>query len=112
MTVGCIRCQPAPDILPLEVKAGGKRNGVRSVLLTNQLGSVGTAYLICSVTTGHIKRHAGGSVWEVPGRRNGISEPPTQPQGWAGKDGVTAARALLTDLGAAVVEKGIINGVV
>ena len=30
-------------------------------------GTLPTAYLILNVTTGHIKRHAGGYVWEVPG---------------------------------------------
>jgi len=30
-------------------------------------GSIPTGYLILNVTTGHIERHAGGYVWEVPG---------------------------------------------
>jgi hypothetical protein len=30
-------------------------------------GIIPTGYLILNVTTGHIKRHAGGYVWEVPG---------------------------------------------
>lgn len=30
-------------------------------------GTIPTGYLIINVTTGHIKRHAGGYVWEVPG---------------------------------------------
>jgi len=29
-------------------------------------GTIPTGYLIFNVTTGHIKRHAGGYVWEVP----------------------------------------------
>ena len=29
-------------------------------------GTIPTGYLIHNVTTGHIKRHAGGYVWEVP----------------------------------------------
>ncbi len=29
-------------------------------------GTIPTGYLILNVTTGHIKRHAGGYVWEVP----------------------------------------------
>ncbi len=30
-------------------------------------GTIPTGYLILNVTTGRIKRHAGGYVWEVPG---------------------------------------------
>ena len=30
-------------------------------------GTIPTGYLILNVTTGHIKRHAGGYAWEVPG---------------------------------------------
>ena len=30
-------------------------------------GTIPTGYLILNVTTGHIKRHAGAYVWEVPG---------------------------------------------
>ncbi len=30
-------------------------------------GTIPTGYLIWHVATGHIKRHAGGYVWEVPG---------------------------------------------
>jgi len=30
-------------------------------------GTIPTGYLILNVATGHIKRHAGGYVWEVPG---------------------------------------------
>ena len=30
-------------------------------------GTIPTGYLILNVTTGHIKRHAAGYVWEVPG---------------------------------------------
>ena len=29
-------------------------------------GTIPTGYLILNVTTGHIKRHAGGYVWEIP----------------------------------------------
>lgn len=29
-------------------------------------GVIPTGYLILNVATGHIKRHAGGYVWEVP----------------------------------------------
>ena len=29
-------------------------------------GTIPTGYLMLNVTTGHIKRHAGGYVWEVP----------------------------------------------
>ena len=29
-------------------------------------GTIPTGYLIWNVTTGHIKRHAGGYVWNVP----------------------------------------------
>jgi len=29
-------------------------------------GTIPTGYLIWNVTTGHIKRHAGGYVWEIP----------------------------------------------
>ena len=29
-------------------------------------GTIPTGYLILNATTGHIKRHAGGYVWEVP----------------------------------------------
>ena len=30
-------------------------------------GTIPVGYLIWNVTTGQIKRHAGGYVWEVPG---------------------------------------------
>lgn len=30
-------------------------------------GAIPTGYLIFNVTTDHIKRHAGGYVWKVPG---------------------------------------------
>jgi hypothetical protein len=29
-------------------------------------GTIPTGYLILNVTTGHIKRHTGAYVWEVP----------------------------------------------
>jgi hypothetical protein len=29
-------------------------------------GTIPTGYLILNVTTGHIKRHIGGYVWEIP----------------------------------------------
>lgn len=29
-------------------------------------GTIPTGYLILNVTTGHIRRHAGGYIWEVP----------------------------------------------
>jgi hypothetical protein len=29
-------------------------------------GSIPTGYIILNVTTGHIKRHTGGYVWEIP----------------------------------------------
>ncbi len=32
-------------------------------------GTIPTRYFILNVTTGHIKRHAGGRVWEVTGRK-------------------------------------------
>ena len=29
-------------------------------------GTIPTGYLVLNVTTGHIKRHAGGYVWDIP----------------------------------------------
>ena len=53
---------------------GSGRGGViwkqwRPAAVTSEPPSrtVSTGYLILNVTTGHIKRHAGGYVWEVPG---------------------------------------------
>ncbi len=37
-----------------------------SVTANPSSGTIPTGYLIFNVTTGHIKRHTGGYVWEVP----------------------------------------------
>ncbi|HNQ90580.1 MAG TPA: hypothetical protein PKM73_18355, partial [Verrucomicrobiota bacterium] len=37
-----------------------------AVVADPSTGTIPTGYLILNVTTGHIKRHAGGYVWEVP----------------------------------------------
>ena len=38
-----------------------------AVTAESSSGTIPTGYLILNVATGHIKRHAGGYVWEVPG---------------------------------------------
>ena len=102
-------------------------------------GTIPTGYLILNVTTGHIKRHAGGYVWEVPVGANAsakvgfhgatptaqragvaqaavtyasqtISDPPTRAQVQALNDGLLAVITLLNELRAAVIEKGLIKG--
>jgi hypothetical protein len=37
-----------------------------SVVVDPSSGTIPTDYLILNVTTGHIKRHAGGYVWAIP----------------------------------------------
>jgi len=37
-----------------------------AVTVDPSTGTIPTGYLILNVITGHIKRHAGGYVWEVP----------------------------------------------
>lgn len=102
-------------------------------------GSVPVGYLILNVAEGAIKRHAGAYDWRIllggsasqkigfhgaapTAQRSGaaqaavsytsqtISDPPTQAQVQALNDGLVAAIALLNELRAALVEKGLIKG--
>ena len=56
---------------PRALRRGPRRNAasLRPAAVTGDpsSGTIPTGYLILNVTTGHIKRHAGGYVWEVPG---------------------------------------------
>ena len=45
----------------------GEQTRPAAVTAVPSSGTIPTGYLILNVTTGHIKRHAGGYVWEVPG---------------------------------------------
>ena len=82
-------------------------------------GTIPTGYLILNVTMGHIKRHAGGYVWEITVGANASAKvgfrgatPTVQRANGsqaAATDLATVIR-LANELRAALVEKGIIKG--
>lgn len=102
-------------------------------------GTVPIGYLVWNTADGAIKRHAGSYDWQIlmggstaqkigfhgatpTPQRSGaaqaavsytsqtISDPPTQAEVQAIHDGLVAAVALLNELRAALVEKGLIKG--